>query len=142
MAKKGLVSEFKDFIAGGNMLELAVAVILGGAIGAVIKAFTENVMMQIVAAIFGKPNFDDVGFRLGSKEFTDEATKVVHKGAFIGLGSVITALISLVMTGLVLFAIIKAYNNMKAAKAASEPAPGPSEVDLLTEIRDSLKSRT
>jgi large conductance mechanosensitive channel len=130
-----MVKEFKEFIAGGNMLELAIGVILGGAIGAVIKAFTENVMMQIVAAIFGKPNFDEVGFRLGSA-----AQKDGTKGAFIGIGSVITAFISLVMVALVLFMIIKAYNKMKAKQAEAAPA-GPSEVDLLTEIRDSLKAR-
>ncbi len=141
MAKKGLVQEFKEFIAGGNMLELAVAVILGTAIGAVIKAFTENVMMQIVAAIFGKPDFDKVGFTLGSNEVTDEVTGEVTKGSFIGIGSVITALISLVMVGLVLFAIVKAYNKMKAKQAAEAPPAGPSEVDLLIEIRDSLKAR-
>ena len=141
MAKKGLVQEFKEFIAGGNMLELAVAVILGAAIGKVITAFTENVMMQIVAAIFGKPNFDKVGFTLGSNE-TKLADGTIQKGSFIGIGSVITALISLVMVGLVLFAIIKAYNNMKAKQAAEAPPAGPSEVDLLIEIRDSLKARS
>ena len=124
---KGLVAEFKEFIAGGNMLELAVAVILGFAIGAVITAFTDNVMMQILAAIVGKPSFDQVGFTLGD--------------SFIGIGTVITALIKLAMVGLVLFAIVKAYNKMKAKQAAAEPA-GPSEVDLLIEIRDSLKARS
>jgi large conductance mechanosensitive channel len=120
-----MIKEFKEFIAGGNMLELAVAVILGGAIGAVIAAFTDNVVMQIIAAIVGKPNFDEVGFDLN--------------GSFIGIGTVITALIRLVLVGLVLFFMLKAYNKMKAAQPAA-PA-GPSEVDLLTEIRDSLKAR-
>ena len=141
MAKKGFVQEFKEFIAGGNMLELAVAVILGAAIGKVITAFTDNVMMQIVSAIVGKPNFDQVGFRLGSNEVKDELTGEITKGAFIGIGSVITALISLIMVGLVLFMLIKAYNKMKAKDAAEAPPAGPSEVDLLTEIRDSLKAR-
>jgi large conductance mechanosensitive channel len=127
MAKKGLVQEFKEFIAGGNMLELAVAVILGAAIGKVITAFTYNVMMQIVAAIVGKPDFNEVGFDLGD--------------ARIGIGSVITALVSLVMVGLVLFAIIKAYGKMKAKQAADAPPAGPSAEDLLTEIRDALKAR-
>ncbi len=142
MAKKGMVQEFKEFIAGGNMLELAVAVILGSAIGKVITAFTDNVLMQIVAAIVGKPNFDSVGFTIGNKAVTDDAGTVIGHGTFVGVGTVITALISLIMVGLVLFGIIKAYNNMKAKQAAAEPAPGPSEVDLLTEIRDSLKARS
>jgi large conductance mechanosensitive channel len=119
-----MIKEFKEFIAGGNMIELAVAVILGAALKAVIDAFTNNVVMQIIAAIVGKPNFDEVGFNLGD--------------SFIGIGTVITAFIQLVLVGLVLFFLIKAYNKMKAANAA--PA-GPSEVDLLTEIRDSLRTR-
>ena len=125
--KKGLAAEFRDFIAGGNMIELAVAVILGLAIGKVIDAFTNGVMMQIVAAIFGKPNFDQLTVGLS--------------GTPLYIGKVLTELISLVMTGLVLFAIVKAYNAMKDRTAASEPAPGPNEVDLLTEIRDALKAR-
>ncbi len=123
--KKGLVQEFKEFIAGGNMIELAVAVILGTALGAVIKAFTDGVMMQIVAAIFGKPNFDELSFNLSD-------TPIFY-------GRVITAFIGLVLTGLVLFAIIKAYNKMKAAQAPAET--GPTDNDLLKEIRDALNRR-
>jgi large conductance mechanosensitive channel len=134
-----MIKEFKEFIAGGNMLELAVAVILGAAIGKVITAFTDNVMMQIVAAIVGKPNFDTVGFTIGDKVTKNAETGVETVGTFIGIGYVITAFISLVMVGLVLFFMIKAFNKMKAAQPAA-PA-GPSEVDLLTEIRDSLKAR-
>lgn len=137
---KNLAKEFKDFIAGGNMIELAVAVILAGAIGQVISAFTNGIMMQIVAAIFGKPNFDDVRIKLNDKDQLDPVTKeIISDGTYLEIGKFITALITLVLTGLVLFAIIKAYNKMKKAKP-EEPA-GPSEIDLLTEIRDSLKAR-
>jgi large conductance mechanosensitive channel len=120
-----MIKEFKEFIAGGNMLEFAIAVILAGAIGGVITAFVEKVMMPIVAAIVGKPSFDEVGFTI--------------KDSFVGIGFVITALINLILVGAVLFAIVKAYRKMKEAEAAA--ASGPSEVDLLTEIRDSLKAR-
>ncbi len=122
---KKFISEFRDFIAGGNMIELAVAFILGGAAAAVISAFTDNVMMQIVAAIVGKPNFDELAFGLGKAD--------------IRYGTVITALINLVLVGLVLFLVLKAYNRMR--KQVQEES-GPSEVDLLTEIRDALRSRT
>jgi len=122
---KKFLTEFKAFIAGGDMIELAVAVILAGAIGNVINLFTKNVMMPIVAAIFGQPDFDALSIKIGD--------------AHILYGSVITAIIALVLTGLVLFAIIKAYNKMKKEQPAE--AAGPTEVDLLTEIRDSLRSR-
>jgi large conductance mechanosensitive channel len=136
--KKGLVQEFKEFIAGGNMLELAVAVILGAAIARVITAFVDGIVMQVVAAIVGKPTFDDVKIRL-----TDDkvgADGVVEPGAQLAIGTLITTIISLIMVGLVLFMMIKAYGKMKAKKAAETPA-GPSETDLLTEIRDALKAR-
>lgn len=119
-----MIKEFKEFIAGGNMIEFAVAVILAASVGAVINAFTTNVMMQIVAAIFGKPSFDELSFNLND-------TPIFY-------GTVITAFIALVLTGLVLFAIIKAYRKMKPPV---EKDAGPSEVELLAEIRDLLRTR-
>jgi large conductance mechanosensitive channel len=135
---KNLAREFRDFVAGGNMIELAVAVILGAAIGRVITAFTDGIMMNIVAAIFGKPSFDDVRIKISDKDqVLKDGTPV--DGTYLEIGVFLTTFISLVLTGLVLFAIIKAYNKMKRAKP--EAVAGPTEVELLTEIRDSLKSR-
>ncbi len=137
---KNLAKEFKDFIAGGNMIELAVAVILAGAIGRVIAAFTDGIMMNLVAAIFGKPSFDDVRIKISDKiQYDVDGKTPLTDGTYLEIGKVITAFIALVLTGLVLFAIIKAYNKMK--KSAEAAPAGPSEVDLLTEIRDALKAR-
>jgi large conductance mechanosensitive channel len=132
---KNMVKEFKDFIAGGNMIDLAVGVILGAAIGAVIKAFTEGVMLNLIAAIFGKPNFDAVARLKISDKVQTLADGSTTDGTYLEFGKVITSLITLVLTGLVLFMIVKAYNKIrKPAEAA-----GPTEVELLTEIRDSLR---
>jgi large conductance mechanosensitive channel len=144
---KGLIQEFREFIASGNMIELAVAVILAGAVGVVIKTFTDGIMMQIVAAIFGKPNFDDVTITLRHNVETGADGQPVD--AKLQIGTFINALISLVLTGLVLFAIVKAYNRLKRRQAVAEaveevmaePA-GPTEIELLTEIRDALKARS
>ena len=137
---KSLAKEFKDFIAGGNMIELAVGVILGAAIGRVITAFTDGVMMNLVAAIFGKPTFDDIRIKISDKDqVLKDGTEV--DGTYLEIGTVITAFIALVLTGLVLFAIIKAYNQMKRKKAAEDGPAGPTEVELLAEIRDSLRNR-
>ncbi|HQV57949.1 MAG TPA: MscL family protein [Ilumatobacteraceae bacterium] len=134
---KNFLKEFRDFISTGSMIELAVAVILAGAVGAVIKAFTEGVMMNLVAAIFGKPNFDQVArLKLNDKVTTlDDGT--VQAGTYLEFGRVLTALITLLMTGFVLFLIIKAYNRMKK----NQPDPGPTDTELLTEIRDELRAR-
>lgn len=134
---KTFFKEFRDFIATGNVIELAVAVILGAAIGRVITAFTNGVMMNLIAAIFGKPNFDEVRIKISDKEQI-LADGTVTDGTYLEIGTVVTALISLLITGLVLFFIIKAYNKVK--KANDAPA-GPTEVELLTEIRDSLRAR-
>jgi large conductance mechanosensitive channel len=133
-----MLKEFKDFIAGGNMIELAVAVILGGVIGAVIAAFTNGIMMQIVAAIVGKPSFDDIRIKLSDKDQT-LADGTVTDGTYLEIGKFLTAAINLIITGFVLFMIVKAYNKMRKP---TEAAAGPSEVDLLTEIRDSLRNRS
>ena len=130
---KKFFSEFKEFIATGNMLELAVAVILGAAVKAVIDAFTKDVIMQIVAAVGSTKNFDTLHFTIGDTPVT--------------YGTVITQFINLVIVGFVLFLMIKAYNAMKHRLNPPEPAApaapaGPSEIELLTEIRDALKSRS
>ncbi len=143
--KKSMIKEFKEFIASGNMIELAVAVILAGAIGVVIKAFTDGIMMQVVAAIFGKPDFDDVTITLRKNvgKVTDPVTGVTTDvDSVLKIGTFINSLISLILTGLVLFVIIKAYNKLKARQDAVEEAEaGPTEIELLTEIRDALKVR-
>ena len=134
------VKEFREFIATGNMIELAVAVILGGAVGAVIKAFTDGIVMQVVAAIFGKPNFDDVTITLRHNVATDADGNPVD--AVMQIGTFINTLITLVLTGLVLFLMVKAYNRMKRRQAVEDPAvPQPTEVELLIEIRDALRAR-
>jgi large conductance mechanosensitive channel len=143
--KKGLVAEFREFIAAGNMIELAVGVILAGAVGVVIRAFTDGIMLQIVAAVFGQPNFDDITITL--RENVGKADENGDKAdAVLQIGTFVNALITLVLTGLVLFAIVKAYNRLKQRKkvedAIDEAVAGPTELQLLTEIRDSLRARS
>ncbi len=141
---KGLLKEFREFIASGNMIELAVGVILAGAVGAVIKAFTEGIMMQLVAAIFGQPDFNNITITLRHNVGKDAVTGK-ELNATLQIGAFINTLITLVLTGLVLFAIVKMYNNLKRKNKAAEPAETAAEIteiDLLTEIRDALKARS
>ncbi len=136
--KKGFLQEFREFIAGGNMIELAVAVILASFVGAVIKVFTEGVVLNLVAAIVGKPNFNEVA-RIKVRDAEVAADGSITPATFLEFGQVITAIFILVVVGLVLFMVIKGYNKMKGPADAA-PA-GPSEADLLTEIRDELRKR-
>ena len=128
---KNFLKEFKDFIATGNLVEVAVAFILALAIKAVINSFMSGIVNPLIGAIVGKPNLDNF------------LTITVRKGepdqAIISVGVVLTQVISLIIVGLVLFLIVKAYNKMR--KPADAAPAGPTEVELLTEIRDSLRAR-
>ncbi len=128
---KNFLKEFKEFIATGNMVELAVAVILGLAIKQVIDAFMAGVVNPLIGAILGQPNLDNVLTFTVRKGTANEST--------ISFGVVLTQIVELILVGLVLFVIVKAYNKMRQP-AAAEPA-SPSEVELLTEIRDELRAR-
>lgn len=136
-----MLQEFKDFITKGNLIDLAIAVVLATFFAPVITAIVDGVILNLIAAIFGKPNFDDVA-RLkisdGDPVSFDEATGETTGGpTYLEFGTVITALVTFVIVGFVCFLIVKAYNKMIAQE---EEDSGPSEVDLLTEIRDELRS--
>jgi len=127
---RNFLKEFKDFVATGNLVEIAVAFILALAIKSVIDAFMNSVVNPLIGAIVGKPNLDTF------------LTITVREGepdqAVISIGAVLTQLISLIIVGLVLFLIVKAYNRMRKP---AEVVVSPTEVELLTEIRDTLRSR-
>ncbi len=123
-----MLEDFKDFLLRGNLIELAVAFVMAGAFGAVVTSFTENIIMQIVALIFGQPSFDSLVLTIGD-------TPILY-GAFL------TVLINFVfIAAAVFFFVVKPYNAYKArAEASADEAPsGPSEIDLLVEIRDALQ---
>ena len=123
------MQEFRDFIAKGNMIDIAVGFIMGAAFTALVGALVTDVLMPIVAIPFGEPSFDAIVWTINGSE--------------ILIGSFLTALIAFLLVAIaVFFFIVKPFNAYRArteAEAAEEPA-GPSEVDLLTEIRDALKA--
>ena len=129
---KNFLREFKDFIATGNIVELAVAFILGLAIKAVIDAFIQGVANPLIGAILGKPNLDNF--------LTFTVRKGTKNESTISFGLVLTQIISLIIVGLVLFMCLKAYNKIR--KPIEAAPPGPNEIDLLTQIRDELRTRS
>ncbi|AEE19297.1 large conductance mechanosensitive channel [Dokdonia sp. Hel_I_63] len=133
-----MLKEFKDFIMTGNVIDLAIAVILAGAIGLVVKGFVGDIMMPIVGHFAGGVDFADLKVVLDEAVMVDGA--VVTPENAIMYGSWINAIINLIIVGFVLFIIVKAYNKTKKPVVEEVAAdPGPSEIDLLKEIRDSLK---
>jgi large conductance mechanosensitive channel len=132
-----MFKEFKDFITGGNVIEFAVAVIMAGAIGAVVTGFVNNVVMPVVGHFTGGTDFADKKIIL-DEAVLDAAGAVVSPENSIMWGSWVNTIINLIIVGLVMFMIVKAYNKTKKPVEAPAPA-GPSDNDLLMEIRDALK---
>ena len=134
-----MFKEFKNFIMTGNVIDLAVAVILAGAIGLVVSGFVSDIMMPIVGHFTGGMDFADLKYVL-SPAIVDAEGNVTTAENAIMYGKWINALINLVIVGFVLFMIIKSYNKTKKPKeeAPAEPA-GPTQEELLAEIRDLLR---
>ncbi len=138
-----MLKEFKAFIMGGNVIEFAVAVIMAGAIGAVVNGFVKLIVMPIVGHFTGGTDFSQLKIILTKGQDAimnasgEEVTKAVAENAIMW-GEWVNTIISLLIIGLVMFAMIKAYNKAKKPAEAAAPA-GPSQEDLLAEIRDLLK---
>ena len=128
----GMISEFKAFAIGGNMLDMAVGIIMGGAFGTVIKSLIEDVIMPVVGHFSGGTDFSNLKFVLS------EAAADGTGGAAISYGSFINAIIAFAILAYVLFILIKGMNATKKAEEEAPAAPPANEV-LLAEIRDLLK---
>jgi large conductance mechanosensitive channel len=142
----GMMTEFRDFVARGNVLDLAVGVIIGAAFGKVVTSLTEDLIMPVIGAATGGVDFSSKFIVLGAipdtykGSLTDYAALKTAGVAMLGYGAFITAIISFLLMAFVIFQIVRSANKMMPAKAEAPAAPaGPSEVDLLTEIRDALK---
>jgi large conductance mechanosensitive channel len=122
---KKMLDEFKPFAFKGNLLDLAVAVVLAGAFALVVGSFTNDILMSIIAAVFGEADFSAVTIELGD--------------GVIKIGSFINTLINFTIIALALFLVVKAAN---AVIKKNEEEAGPTEIELLTEIRDSLRTRS
>ena len=132
-----MLKEFKSFIMTGNVIEFAVAVIMAGAVGAVVNGFVADIAMPIVGMLTGGVDFAALKYVL-SPEVKDAAGAIVTPENAIRYGAWINTIVSLIVVGLVMFMVIKAYAKMK--KPAPAPAPsGPTQEELLTQIRDLLK---
>jgi large conductance mechanosensitive channel len=133
----GMMDEFKGFLNQGNVLGLAVGVIIGGGFGKIVTSLTDDVLMPIVGLVTGGMDFTNQFIVLGDAAGKDVSTLAAAKEAgvaVLGYGSFITAIINFIIMAFVVFMIVRQANKLMPL-----PTPGPSEVDLLTEIRDNLK---
>jgi len=137
-----VLNEFKEFIAKGNVMDLAVGVIIGGAFGLIVKSLTDDIIMPIVGAIFGGFDFSDYFIPLSSTVTAATLEAAREQGAVLAYGNFITVALNFLILAWIIFLMVKGVNNMRRkeeeAKAAEPPAP-PADIQLLTEIRDALK---
>jgi len=137
-----MLKEFKNFIMTGNVIDLAIAVILAGAVGSVVKGFVSMIMMPIIGVFTGGGSFADKVYEL-SPAIVDAEGNITTPANNLQYGAWIDTIISLIIIGFVLFMIVKGYNKVKKKKEeapAAPPAPSKEEV-LLAEIRDLLKKQ-
>lgn len=140
-----MLKEFRDFVMRGNVLDLAVAVVIGAAFGAVITSLVNDIIMPPIGYLLGGVNFSDLFIVLGGGDYPSLQAAQDAGAAVIAYGKFIQALINFLVIAFVIFLIIKSFNKMtalaKKEEAAAAPAEPPAEVKLLTEIRDLLKTR-
>ena len=140
-----MLREFRAFIAKGNVLDLAVAVIIGAAFGKIATSLTEDVIMPVVGSIFGGLDFSSYFVLLGPVpagyhgNLKDDAALKAAGAPVLGWGQFVTVVINFVILAFIIFLLVR-YASKMMRRAEDAPA-GPSEVDLLTEIRDELRKR-
>jgi len=136
-----MFKEFKEFIAKGNVLDLAVAVIIGAAFSTIVSSLTDDLIMPVIGALFGGVDFSNHFILLSVPEgytgpLTDYAALKEAGAAMFGYGAFISKVINFLILAFIIFLLVRTANRLIKAKEA--PA-GPTEIDLLTEIRDALK---
>jgi large conductance mechanosensitive channel len=132
-----MLKEFKNFIMTGNVVEFAVAVIMAGAVGAVVTGFVNDIVMPLVGQLSGGMDFADMKYVLSPEVVVAEGVAAKAEVA-VRYGAWINTIVNLVIVGFVMFMVVKAYNKTKKPVEAAAPA-GPTQEELLTQIRDLLK---
>jgi large conductance mechanosensitive channel len=130
-----MFKEFKEFISKGNVIDLAVAVVIGAAFALIVKSFTDDILGQLLAAVGGKPDFSSVTLTL-----RNVTVKGVETPVELRYGAFITAIINFLIVGFALFLVVKAANRMQTMRKKEEEAEEAvaTEIELLVEIRDAL----
>ena len=140
-----MIKEFQEFIAKGNVMDLAVGVIIGGAFGLIVGSLVDDIIMPIVGAVFGGFDFSNYVLPLSSEVTAPSLVEAKKQGAVFAYGNFITVVINFLILAWIIFLMVKAVNNMRRRlereKEAAPAAPPPADVALLTEIRDLLARR-
>ncbi|MER2535349.1 MAG: large conductance mechanosensitive channel protein MscL [Rhizobiaceae bacterium] len=136
-----MIKEFQEFISKGNVMDLAVGVIIGGAFGLIVNSLVGDIIMPVVGAIFGGFDFSNYFIPLSSSVTALSLEEAKKQGAVFAYGNFLTVVINFLILAWIIFLMVKAVNNMRrrlVAEAPATPSAPPADVQLLTEIRDLL----
>lgn len=143
-----MIKEFQEFIARGNVMDLAVGVIIGGAFGLIVSSVVDDIIMPVVGAVFGGFDFSNYFIPLSANVTATSLAAARAQGAVFAYGNFITVVINFVILAFIIFLMVKGVNEMrrrlereKDKAEAAAPAPKPDDVLLLTEIRDILAKK-
>ncbi len=137
-----MLKEFRDFAMKGNVVDLAVAVIIGGAFGKIVTSLVQDIIMPAIGKVTGGIDFSNMYYAFGNEKITEGMTLVEAQkiGAVMAYGNFLTFVVNFIIIALCIFAIIKAMNATKKKEEPKKEEPkGPTQEELLTEIRDLLK---
>lgn len=138
-----MLKEFQEFIAKGNVMDLAVGVIIGGAFGLIVKSLTDDIIMPIVGAIFGGFDFSNYFIPLSGTVTATSLEAAREQGAVFAYGNFLTVLVNFLILAWIIFLMVKGVNALrrKQEEAPAAPAAPPEDIRLLGEIRDLLKKK-
>lgn len=138
----GIMKEFREFAVKGNVIDLAVGVIIGGAFGKIVDSVVKDLIMPVVGLFFGKLDFSNLFLALGPAPAGTADTLQAYRDAGVPVfayGSFITIALNFIILAFIIFLMIKQVNKLKRAAPPPAPAATPEEVLLLREIRDNLR---
>ncbi|MCR5577790.1 MAG: large conductance mechanosensitive channel protein MscL [Prevotella sp.] len=138
----GFISEFKEFAMKGNVMDMAVGVIIGGAFGKIVTSLVNDVLMPVISLATGGIDFTDLFVNLGEGNYATLAAAKEAGAAVLAYGQFIQNVIDFIIIAFCIFLMIKAMNKLKKKEEPAPEAPkGPSQEELLAEIRDLLKQK-
>jgi large conductance mechanosensitive channel len=134
-----MLKEFKDFAIKGNMVDMAIGIVIGGAFGTIVKSLVADLLMPLISGILKVPDFSNLFVVLKGTGDTFTSVEAAREAgaSVLAYGNFINALIAFIIVAWALFMVVKGINKLK--KAEEEASKGPTELDVLSEIRDALK---
>jgi large conductance mechanosensitive channel len=136
-----MIKEFKEFAMKGNVLDLAIGVIIGAAFGGIVASLVDDIIMPIIGAVTGGFDFSNYFVKLSSKVTADSLAEAKKQGAVLAWGNFVTIVINFMIIAFVLFLVIRAMSRLQKKEDEAPPKPSK-EVELLTEIRDAIKAQS